>query len=174
MHNNLTWLKDLAKEFIFALITALLITQFVFTLPLVPSGSMIPTIKIGERVLVDKLTTWFVPVQRGEIVIFPCPDAPHEDYIKRVIGLPGETVLIREGNVYIDDVVLDEPYLVEDTRGTFGPYYVPEGHIFVMGDNRNTSADSRYWRSTPYVDLKDVSGRGRAIIWPLGSIRSLH
>ncbi|MCL2497581.1 MAG: signal peptidase I [Symbiobacteriaceae bacterium] len=162
------------REFIIALVISLLVTRFIFIIPLVPTGSMIPTINIDERILVDKFTRRFTPIKRGEIVVFPCPDTPEELYVKRVIGLPGETVEIKETKVFINGELLDEPYLAVDTLGRYGPYHVPEGHIFVMGDNRNYSKDSRAWVTTNYVNLNDISGRGIAVLWPLSHIRSLR
>lgn len=167
-------LVSFGKEFLFALVVAMLITRFIFIIPTVPTGSMIPTIKIDERVLVDKISVHFQAIERGEIVVFPYPDNPDELFIKRVIGLPGETVEVYGEKVYINGQALDEPYLSVRTLGTDGPFEVPEGHIFVMGDNRNESNDSRRWRSTHYVALSDVQGRGIAVLWPLNALRWLR
>lgn len=164
------WVKSLA----IAVVIALLLKQYVLFLPKVPTGSMVPTIGLDERILVDKLTYRFAPIQRGEIVVFPQPDNTDELYVKRVIGLGGETVDIHDGQVFINGNPLDEPYLHVVTQGRFGPYQVPEGQLFLMGDNRNNSRDSRYWIKTHYIRMQDVQGRARAIIWPLGHIRWLH
>ena len=172
-----TWKQEVVsflREFLIALVISLLITRFVLIIPLVPTASMVPTINVNERIIVDKLSHYFSTIKRGEIVVFPCPDTPEELYVKRVIGLPGETVTIHDNTVFIDGVPLNEPYLVVDTLGYYGPYHVPEGHIFVMGDNRNTSRDSRAWVTTNYVSLNEVQGRGLAVLWPLNHMRWLH
>ncbi|MCL2548156.1 MAG: signal peptidase I [Symbiobacteriaceae bacterium] len=172
-----SWRREIlsfGREFIIALIISILVTQFVFIIPLVPTGSMIPTISVNERILVDKLTRRFSPIKRCDIVVFPCPDTPEELYVKRAIGMPGDKVEIYNDTVFINDIALEEPYLTVKTHGTFGPYYVPEGHIFVLGDNRNLSRDSRLWTTTPYVALTAVQGRGVAVMWPLSQIRWLH
>ncbi|MGE5654183.1 MAG: signal peptidase I [Bacillota bacterium] len=164
------WVKTLAV----ALVLALLIKNFLVEFPLVPTGSMIPTIQLQERIVVDKLTYRFKPVQRGDIVVFPNPDNNAELYVKRAIGLPGETVEIHDGKVFINGEALDEPYLRVVTQGRFGPYKVPEGHYFFLGDNRNSSRDSRFWTATHYIAAKDVKGKAQAIIWPLNKIRALR
>ena len=159
------------KEFVVALVVSIIITQFVFTIPLVPSGSMLPTIGINERILVEKLTKWYRAPQRGDIVVFPYPDDPSELYVKRVIGLPGERVEIYSGSVWINGVALEEPYLIEATYGVWDIYDVPEDSVFVMGDNRQSSNDSRRWKTTNYVKIKDIQGRGIAVLWPFQAIR---
>ncbi len=164
------WVKTLA----FALVLALLIKNFLVEFPLVPTSSMVPTIGVKERIVVDKLTYRFKPVQRGDVVVFPNPDNPSELYVKRAIGLGGETVEIHDGKVFVNGEALDEPYLRVVTQGRFGPYKVPEGHYFFLGDNRNSSRDSRYWDSTHYVAAKDVKGKAQAIIWPLNKMRALR
>ena len=159
------------KEFVVALVVSIIITQFVFTIPLVPSGSMLPTIGINERILVEKVSKWYRAPQRGDIVVFPYPDDPSELYVKRVIGLPGERVEIYSGNVWINGVALEEPYLVESTYGVWDTYDVPEDSIFALGDNRQSSNDGRRWRTTNYVKIKDIQGRGIAVLWPIQAVR---
>jgi len=165
---------EIFKELLFAIAVTVLLTRFVFIVPIVPSGSMIPTIQIDQRVLVDKMSVHFRPLDRGEIVVFPCPDIPEDLYIKRVIGLPGDLVEIHDSQVFVNGNPLTEPYLAEMMHYSNESYSVPEGHIFVLGDNRNVSNDSRRWRSTHYVNLQDISGRGLAIVWPLADIHWLE
>jgi len=165
---SFSWRREIlsfGREFLIALVFSILITQFVFIIPLVPTGSMIPTINIDERILVDKLTQRFMPVKRGDIVVFPCPDTPEELYVKRVVGMPGDKVEIYSETVFINDEPLDEPYLVVETYGNYGPYYVPQGHIFVMGDNRNNSQDSRSW-SDSFVTRDMILGKLYVEIYP--------
>lgn len=118
----------------------------------VPSGSMENTIMKGDRLMGFRLAYLFSEPERGDIVMFDFPDDEDLLYVKRIIGLPGETVEIEEGAVYITDTkgnrtLLDEPYLKETPNKESGVYEVPEGHYFMMGDNRNVSADSRRWEN---------------------------
>lgn len=124
---------------------------------------MVPTIQPGDRVLGLRTAYWFSSPQQGDIVIFWFPDNETELYVKRVIGMPGDKVEVRDGLVYLNDSPqpLEESYLPEPATGDFGPYQVPEGHYFVMGDNRNLSWDSRYWDNTFVAEDKVV---GRAVL----------
>lgn len=137
-----------------AIIIALLINNFVLLNARIPSGSMETTIMKGDRLFGFRLSYLFSEPERGDIVIFKWPDDESVNYIKRVIGLPGETVTIRQGKVYITgtdgtEFCLEEPYLHEEPKARdFGPYQVPEDSYFMLGDNRNNSKDSRYWQNT--------------------------
>jgi len=116
----------------------------------------------------------FLPIgtyQRGDVLVFKYPEEPERDFIKRVIGLPGETIELRQSQVFIDGEPIDEPYLdamreggrmPPDFRATFGPQEVPEGHLFMMGDNRGDSQDSRYWGALP---VEYVKGRAFVLYW---------
>ena len=127
----------------------------------VPSGSMENTIQIGDRVITFRLSYLFSNPKRGDIIVFPFPDDETDDYIKRIIGLPGETVEGIDGLVYIDGEPLEEPYVKEKIESDFGPYVVPEDSYFMMGDNRNESEDSRYWENK-FVNKDKI--RGKAIV----------
>jgi len=160
-----------------ALIVALVVKTFLFQAFYIPSESMEPTLDVGDRVLVNKLSYDLHDVGRGDIVVFeldPSEIGPDgiQDLIKRVIGLPGEVIESRDGAVYVDDRRLDEPYLPAD--GDPGPAIerqtVPEGHVFVMGDNRDNSADSRV-RGPIAID--DIVGRAFILVWPPGDLGSL-
>ena len=118
---------------------ALILNSFVIVNARVTSGSMENTIMTNDRVLGLRFSYWFSEPERGDIVIFKYPDDESKNYIKRIIGLPGDTVEIVEGTVYINGEQLEEPYLWETPHGSFGPYEVPEGHYFMLGDNRNNS-----------------------------------
>jgi len=155
-----------------ALIVALVVKTFLLQAFYIPSASMEPTLKVGDRVLVNKLSYDFHDVRRGDIVVFGSPpgeDNPEiKDLIKRVIGLPNETVEGRDGRVYINGDPLKEPYLpAGTTTSSFGPEKVPPGHLWVMGDNRSNSKDSRFFRAIS-EDL--LVGRAFIRVWPLSSI----
>ena len=135
------------------------------------SGSMIPTLSIGERVFIYKLAykCGHLP-QRGDIIVFiPPPSANSDkDYIKRIIGLPGETVKIQDGNVYIDKpdgskTKLDEPYIAEAPNYTYTSPVIPPGNYFVLGDNRNNSGDSHTGYTVP---IGNIVGRAWWVTWP--------
>ena len=137
--------------------------KFVLLICVVPSGSMLPTLNIGEMVVAEQISPKLGNVERGDIVVFP-----HDDvlFIKRVVGLPGETVTVSEGSVYIDGEKLDESAYLSEQVWTDAPfelgdpavYEVPEGCIMVMGDNRENSYDARYWpEEERYVAIDDIT-----------------
>lgn len=150
----LSWIMVL----VIAIVIAKLVNQFVLFKVSVPTGSMEDTIMIGDKVFTQKFTYWFKDPERGDIVVFPYPDDEETDYIKRIMGLPGETIEGIDGLVYIDGEPLDEPYAKEELKGDFGPYIVPENHYFMMGDNRNDSNDSRYWDNT-FLNRDKIMGK---------------
>jgi signal peptidase I len=125
--------------------------------------SMRPTLEDGQYVLVNRLAYRFGEAQRGDIVVFHSPVAATQlDLIKRVVGLPGETVNIRNGVVSVDNETLTEPYIADSPRYN-GEWVVPEGHLFVLGDNRNDSSDSHSWGLLPTAN---VIGKAILIYWP--------
>ena len=150
----LSWLAYLGG----AVLIALFINNFVIVNAFIPTESMANTIMPRDRFLDNRLPYHFSDPQRGDIVVFKFPDNEEILYVKRVIGLPGETVEIKDGQVYVDGRNIDEPYIRVTTEGNFGPYNVPEGNYFMMGDNRNNSLDSRRWNNT-YVERKKISGK---------------
>lgn len=151
-----------------ALILATLINKFVIIKAEVISGSMEDTLQIDDVYLGSRLSYVFGDPERGEIVFFKFPDNEEETFVKRVIGLPGEKIEIRDGKVYINDSAepLYEPYLRETPRSEdFGPVVVPEDSYFMMGDNRNHSRDSRAW-NTFYVTKDQLLAKAWLRIWP--------
>lgn len=144
--------------FVVAIVLALLINRFVIYRVSSPTGSMENTFMINDKVFIFRLAYLFSEPKRGDIVVFEAPDKPEEDYIKRIIGLPGETVQGIDGVVYINGEPLEEDYLKEPMYGSFGPYTVPEGHYFMMGDNRNESLDARLWNNK-FVAFKKIRGK---------------
>ena len=141
-----------------AVVAAMLINRYVIIKAEVPTGSMEHTIEVDDCILGFKPAYLFNGPKRGDVVIFPYPDNPETTYVKRVIGLPGETVEIKNGYVYIDGTPIEEPYLKEEMRGEYGPYVVPEGSYFMLGDNRNSSQDSRKWKNT-YLKEEDIMAK---------------
>lgn len=154
-----------------AVLITVLLRTFAFQTFYIPSESMVPTLQVGDRIVVNKLPDDF---HRGNIVVFEKPDtwnAAHAVLIKRIIGLPNETLEIRDNAVYIDGERLVEPYLAEGaTMPDYGPFVIPDDSIMVMGDNRTFSSDSR--ENGP-VPLSDVVGRAALRIWPLDSFGGL-
>jgi signal peptidase I len=185
----LSFLRELPVLIVLAIALAILLKTFVVQAFYIPSGSMEPALDPGDRVLVNKA---FYEPTRGDVIVFADPKdgrstdrgivdgflhwlsegigfarPEHEDFIKRVIGLPGEVVEIRRHVVYIGPRPLREPYLTRDARASmadFGPVTVPEGALFVMGDNRANSNDSR--ASLGFVPVDKVIGRAFVLIWP--------
>ena len=157
-----------------AVILAFLIDTFVIVNAQIPSGSMENTIMTGDRVFGNRLAYKFSDPKRFDIIIFKYPDDESQLFIKRIIGLPGETVEIHDGNIYINgsDTPLEDVDIKEPMEGSFGPYTVPEGCYFVMGDNRNNSRDSHYWENT-FVSEDEILGKAVLRYWPLNEIKLL-
>ncbi len=137
---------------------AFLINKVIFFTVKIPSGSMESTIMIGDKVVTLPLSYKLGDPERGDIVVFPFPDNEEVDYIKRVMGLPGETIEGKDGIVYIDGTPLEESYVSDELNEDFGPYEVPEDSYFMMGDNRNNSADSRFWQDK-FVTRDKIKGK---------------
>ena len=157
-----------------AVILAFLIDTFVIVNAQIPSGSMENTIMTGDRVFGNGLAYKISDPKRFDIIIFKYPDDESQLFIKRIIGLPGETVEIHDGNIYINgsDSPLEDVDIKEPMEGSFGPYTVPEGCYFVMGDNRNNSRDSRYWENT-FVSEDEILGKAVFRYWPLNKMKLL-
>ena len=131
--------------------------------------SMEPTLVQGEFVLVNKLAYRLGDMRRGDIVVFHYPYNPEEDYIKRILGLPGDKIEVHHGQVFVNDLGLDEPYLAVPTLYT-GEWVVEDETVFVLGDNRNKSSDSHDWGSVP---VENIVGKALFIYWPFRDITSL-
>jgi signal peptidase I len=194
----LSFLRELPALIIIAFLLALLIKSFLVQAFYIPSESMVPTLKIGDRVLVNKLAYKFNPPSRGDVIVFSDPHPgpvvhrnpisgffhwvteglgfsapPNEDFIKRVIGLPGDLVEERHGVIYVNGKRLVEPYL--NTPGddkTLGPYHVQPDHLFVLGDNRADSNDSRF-SELGQIPMDKVIGKAFIKIWPPGHFGGL-
>lgn len=151
-----SWIKTI----LLAVVLAGLVNTFLIVNAQVPTGSMENTIMTGDRILALRTSYWFDEPQRGDVIVFRYPDDPEGKtlYVKRIIGMGGDVVQVENGNVYINGSALEEPYIKEITQGNFGPYEVPEGSYFMMGDNRNRSLDSRYWENQ-YVEPDAILGK---------------
>lgn len=148
------------------------IRSFVAEARYIPSGSMEPTLQINDRLIIDKISYNFRQPQRGDIVVFSPTEALKQQnfkdaFIKRVIGLPGETVEVKGGRVYVNDQALREQYIEEEPEYSYGPVTVPEDNYLVLGDNRNNSYDSHYWG---FVPRENIIGRAIVRFWPLDRV----
>jgi signal peptidase I len=180
------WLREGVIVIVVAVLVAVLLRAFVVQTFYIPSGSMEPTLQIGDRILVNKLSYHLHGVDRGNIVVFSRPPAENcggpevNDLVKRVIGLPGETVSLSRGDVYVNGRRLDESWLPGAAQNStepgpggtpyslLHPYRIPAGDYFVMGDNRDDSCDSRYWGPIP---KSLIVGKVEVRVWPLSSFR---
>lgn len=151
----------------FVIVVVFVMNNVVLINAKIPSESMEKTIMTNDRIFGFRLAYQFQDPERYDIVIFKYPDNPQELFIKRIIGLPGETVEIRDGKVYIDDAEkpLDDSFCPEIPLGDFGPYTVPEGSYFMLGDNRNYSKDSRFWE-IKYVKEDQIVGKALIRYFP--------
>lgn len=162
---------DYLKTFVIIFCVVFALNKLVYINAVIPSESMQTTIMKGDRILGNRLAYIKNDPKRYDIIIFRYPDDPSKIFIKRVIGLPGETVEIKNGNVYINGNEESEAvsFCPEEMTGEYGPYEVPEGCYFVMGDNRNNSLDSRYWENT-YVKKDAILAKAGIRYWPINKI----
>ncbi len=167
-------IREYAEAFIIALILALIIRTFIIQAFKIPSGSMLPTLQIGDYILVNKFVYYFRAPKRGEIIVFKFPLNEKRDFIKRVIGLPGEEIQLKNRQVYINGKPIPESYTAsslhspQDAPGSsFGPFKVPDDSFFVMGDNRDNSMDSRIWGA---VNKSKIKGKAFVIYWTVKPI----
>jgi signal peptidase I len=181
-------IREYAEAIFIAVLLALFIRAFVVQAFKIPSGSMKPTLQIGDHILVNKFVYGIkipftdkelLPIghpARQDIVVFRYPVDPSKDFIKRVIGLPGDTVLIRDKTVFVNGQQLEEPYITfsdkrilsaaASPRDNMNAITVPPGSLFVMGDNRDESYDSRFWK---FVDMSQLKGKAFIIYWSWNS-----
>ena len=164
---------DWVVVILIALAAALCINFFAIVNSTVPSGSMERTIMTNSRMIGLRFSYWFEKPDRGDIIVSHYPDDPKQIFVKRIIGLPGETVEMIDGITYIDGVAMEEDYInpdywerpIEGKNYNCGPFTVPEGHYFVMGDNRGNSHDSRFW-DNHFVSQKAIIGKAVYCYWP--------
>ena len=156
-------LREMVEVIVTALVLAFLIKTFVVGNFWIPSESMVPTIEVNDKVIVTNFSYWFEGPKRGDVIVFRYPLDTKKDYIKRCIGLPGETVEFRDSKLYVNGQLVEEPYLPEGlVFEDYGPIEVPEGQYFMCGDNRNHSSDSRVWG---FVEKRLVIGKAQVIYW---------
>jgi len=167
-------IREWIETIIIALILALIIRTFIIQVFYIPSGSMEPTLHIRDRIIVNKFIYKFREPKRFEVIVFRYPGRkpgePKKDFIKRIIGLPGEKLFIKDGKVSINGKLLKETHPVNRDYSNYGPVGIPDKNYFVMGDNRPNSADSRVWG---FVPKKNIAGPAFIRIWPLTKIGSL-
>ena len=164
--------KDWGISIVAAVVMALLIRTFIVELYIVDGPSMRPTLQHEERLVVSKFIYKIRNPEKGEILIFRYPRDPSRDFIKRVIAVGGDTIEIKEGRVYVNDQMLKEDYILEKTRTEYPKVTVPEGTVFVMGDNRNNSDDSRF-ADVGFVPLDLIKGKAMLVFWPFDNFKSL-
>lgn len=165
-------IKDWVISILIAVVLAFFIRYFIVELYMVEGPSMRPTLVNGERLVVNKFIYRFKQPVRGEIIVFKFPSDPSRDFIKRVIAIPGDTIEIKDGRVFVNGQLLNETYILEKTRGSYPLATVPAGHIFVMGDNRNNSEDSRF-ADVGFVPYDLIKGKAVVVFWPLDQMKSL-
>lgn len=193
---NPSGIRETIEAVLIAFLIAMVIRTFVLQAFKIPSGSMLSTLQIGDHILVNKVfmgtpvdipftninlfrMPGFKKPQRGDIVVFKYPEDPKRDFIKRVIAVAGDTVEARDKIVYVNGRKLIEPYTQHvdpeirpkgaDPRDNFGPTMVPKESVFVMGDNRDQSYDSRFWG---FVDMSQIKGNAMVIYWSWDSSKS--
>ncbi len=179
--NSKSTFREYAEAIIIALVLAFFIRTFIIQAFKIPSGSMLPTLLIGDHLLVNKFTYGvkipfsgkvLIPVkdpQANDVIVFKYPQDPKLDYIKRVIGIGGDVIEGRDKTIYVNGKPFDDRYgfhrdnaVIKGSRDNFGPITVPEGKVFVMGDNRDNSYDSRFWG---FVDHKAILGKAMILYW---------
>jgi signal peptidase I len=164
-------LRELLQSVLVALFLVVIIKTFIAQLFWIPSRSMEPILLINDRIIVTKFSYWYEEPQRGDIIVFRFPKDTSKHLVKRVIGMGGEIISIRNNQVYINGKLLDEPYINNEKYQDFGPVVVPDDHYFVLGDNRDSSEDSRSWG---YVPARLVVGKAQYRYWPLSRVGKIY
>ncbi len=181
--------RDTVETVIGAILIALITRGAVAEPRYIPSGSMLPTLEINDRLIIEKISNYTQEIKRGDILVFYPPDAQpkergpvnvtmrwlgltnEEAYIKRVVGLPGESIAVHDGKVLINGKAISEGYIKEAPAYEMAAVKVPAGHLFMMGDNRNNSADSHVWGPLP---VNNVIGHASFRFWPPDRVGGIH
>lgn len=163
---------ELVESLLVALIVVLIVRETLIQPSIVPTISMVPTLKVGDRLFVNRVIYYYSQPKRGDIIVFPSPDDDGKDYVKRCIGLPGDKIEIKNGIVFVNDKQFIVPGAnIQEDHAYYGPHTVYEGHYFVLGDNRAHSYDSRAWG---FVKEEDVIGKAWFTFWPMHQIRVIR
>lgn len=165
MNKIIREILETSKMILVSVVIAFFIRSTVMASAVVPTGSMESTIMTGSRIMINRLAYIADTPSRGDIVSFIMPDDGKTQFLKRVMGLPGETIQGINGRIYIDGVVLEEDYTDIIITNDFGPFVVPEDCYFMMGDNRNNSWDSRYWNNH-FVEKDAIIGQAFLEFYP--------
>lgn len=159
--------REYLDSFIVAGMVAIVLITFLVRSFYIPSESMVPTLLVNDYILVNKFAYKFAEPMRGDIIVFHPPHIKNPrstDFIKRCVAVENDVIVIRDGQFYLNGIAVEEPFINQPPIEDFGPYRVPPGHIFMMGDNRNNSDDSRNWGPLP---LQNVVGKAFVIFWPM-------
>jgi signal peptidase I len=166
--------REYTEAFVIAIVLALIIRMFVVEAFKIPSGSMIPTLLVGDHLLVNKFIYKFIEPQRGDVIVFKYPDDPSRNFIKRIVGVGGDTIEIRDKVVYLNGTPQEMPFIQHispeilparySPRDNFGPITVASNAYFMMGDNRDSSLDSRFWKNR-FVNRRAIVGKAFIIYW---------
>ena len=165
-------IKDWVISIVVAVALAMFIRTFIVELYLVDGPSMMPTLEHQQRLVVNKFIYRVRPPEKGEILIFQYPKDKSRDFIKRVIAVPGDTIEIKEHNVYVNGELQNEDYILSKCRSDYPKTTIPEGHVFVMGDNRNNTEDSRF-PDVGFVPYDLLKGKAMLVFWPLSDSKTL-
>jgi signal peptidase I len=171
--STMRFLFELVEIVLIAFALSWVLRTYVIEARKIPTGSMLPTIQLEDRVIVDKFFfKHFDHISPGDVIVFHPPPSAHatEDFIKRVVGMAGDKLEIRNHTTYVNDQPLYEPYVKDKSKNDFGPIIIPANSVFVMGDNRNNSADSREWGFLP---TQNITGRTLFRYWPMDQIGAL-
>lgn len=168
--------QEMFKTFALAGLLAFGIRTFIAEARYIPSGSMEPTLQINDHLMIEKVSYHLQKPERGDIVVFNPTDALkeenyHQAFIKRIIGLPGDTVEVKGGHVYVNGEVITEDYIKEVPKYNYGPQIVPDDQYLVLGDNRNNSYDSHMWG---FVPRKNLIGKAFVRFWPLNRVGTIN
>ncbi len=166
-------IKDWVVSILVAVVIAFFIRYFIVELYIVEGPSMQPTLVNNERLVVNKFIYRFKQPDKGDVLVFKYPQDQSRDFIKRVIATAGDSIEVKDSHVYVNGQLLTEPYITnEKIKGSYPLATVPEGHIFVMGDNRNNSEDSRF-SDVGFVPLDLIKGKAVLVFWPVSELKTL-
>ncbi|KUG04372.1 signal peptidase i [hydrocarbon metagenome] len=167
------FIKEFFSIILISFVLAMVLRTWIIEGRIVPTGSMLPTIQLQDRLMVNKMIYRFAEPQRGDIIVFEPPDEikARDDFVKRLVAIPGDKVEVKNGLLYVNDEVQQEPYVLTPMDYAFGPVVVPPDSYFVMGDNRNCSYDSHLWGA--WLIRDHIIGKAFATYWPIDRLQTL-